>query len=453
MSFALDRRTTVQLGLAALGASFLTACSGSGSDGGEPQAEPTAPGGDDAIELVSSGVRRAAGDPALVPDVVAGLHTFAGRLYDALAREHRGDNLVLSPFSVLVALGMTLTGAAGRTATEMREVLGVGDLGERWHQGVNALTRSLEGLAGEQKRLDGSTAELALATADQLFGQKGVAWEREFVDLLAKEYGAPVRAVDFVEHTEQSRRLINDWVEEQTADRIVDLVPEGVLDPATRLVLVNAIYLKAPWESPFEKTLTARGAFRRVDGKVVQADLMRVPDLAARLTSGTGWRAVAVPYAGRRLAMTIVLPDEPGGLAGVEHQVASGGLAAFTPAGESGETTGVDLTLPRWTFRTAAPLREVLVGLGMPAAFGDGADFTPMTEEDLDLVVSEVLHQAFVAVDEEGTEAAAATAVVMTETSAPLTEPFVVDRPFLFVVHDVAHGTPLFVGRVTDPTA
>ncbi|MFJ9317310.1 serpin family protein [Pimelobacter simplex] len=456
MPLALDRRATVQLGLAALGASFLTAC----GNRSPAQIDPAEPGSE--IELISSDVRPAAGDPTLVPQVVAGLQTFSGRLYDALAREHEGENLVLSPFSVLVALGMTLTGAAGRTAAEMREVLGADDLGERWHAGLNALTRSLHGLAGEQKRADGSSAEVALASADQLFGQQGVAWEQEFVDLLAKEYGAPMRAVDFVGDTERARRLINDWVEAQTADRITDLVPEGVLDVSTRLVLVNAIYLKAPWEEPFEKTLTTRGAFRRADGSTVQADLMRRPDVGARLTSGKGWRAVTLPYAGRRLAMTVVLPDDTddtdddgagAGLAGVERRLAADGLAVFTPTEDGGETTAVDLTLPRWTFRTAAPLREVLAGLGMPTAFTDAADFTPMTEEDLDLVVSEVLHQAFVAVDEEGTEAAAATAVVMTETSAPLTEAFVVDRPFLFVVHDVAHGAPLFVGRVTDPTA
>lgn len=447
MPLALDRRTTVQLGLAALGASLLAACSG------RPAPRGDAPAAEGDIELIASDVRAAAGDPTLVPEVVAGLHVFSGRLYDALARERAGDNLVLSPFSVLVALGMTLAGAAGRTADEIRAVLGAGDLGERWHPGLNALTRSLHGLAGDQERADGSKAEVALASADQLFGQRGVAWEQEFVDLLAKEYGGTLRAVDFVEHTEQARVLINGWVEEQTADRIVDLVPAGVLDPSTRLVLVNALYLKAPWEEPFEKTLTAPGAFRRADGSTVQADLMRRPDVGARRTSGEGWRAVTLPYAGRRLAMTVVLPDEADGLPGIERRVAADGLAAFTPTEDEGETTSVDLTLPRWTFRTAAPLRDVLSALGMPTAFGDGADFSPMTEEDLDLVVSEVLHQAFVAVDEEGTEAAAATAVVMNETSAPLTEPFVVDRPFLFVVHDVAHATPIFVGRVIDPTA
>lgn len=441
---ALARRTALQLGFAALGASALAACADDGPSrrgGRRPEA--------DGIELVSSDVRRAAGDPSLVAPVVAGLDRFAGRLYGELAAGGGGGNLVLSPYSVLVALGMTLTGAAGSTAEEMRAVLGAGDLGERWHKGVNALTAHVEDLAGKQERADGSKAELALGTADQLFGQRDVAWETDFLDLLAKEYGAGLRTVDFETATEQARTAINGWVEDRTHDRIVDLVPEGVLDQSTRLVLVNAIYLKAPWEQPFEKGLTAPGTFHRPDGSQVDADLMRVPDLSTNLATGDGWHSVTLPYAGRRLAMTVVLPDE-GGLERVEQQVRSGGFATFTAAAQP---TVVDLSMPRWSFRTAAPLKEALSVLGMPTAFSDAADFTPMTEEDLPLVVAEVLHQGFIAVDEEGTEAAAATAVVMAETAAPVAVPFLVDRPYFFVIHDAEHATPLFVGRVTDPTS
>ncbi|GAA3547173.1 serpin family protein [Nocardioides daeguensis] len=445
MTTPLARRTALQLGFAALGAAALTACA---DDGAAPGAARTSE--PDGIELVSSDVRRAAGDPSLVAPVVAGLDRFAGELYGQLAAaDGTHGNLVLSPYSVLVALGMTLTGAAGTTAEEMRTVLGVGDLGDRWHKGVNALTTLVEDLAGKQERADGSTAELALSTADQLFGQRDVAWEADFLDLLAKEYGAGLRTVDFERATEQARTAINGWVEDRTHDRIVDLVPGGVLDPSTRLVLVNAIYLKAPWEQPFEKGLTAPGAFHRLDGSQVDADLMRVPDLATGLASGDGWRSVVLPYAGRRLAMTVVLPDD-GALDRVERQVRSGGFAVFTA---DAQPTVVDLSLPRWSFRTAAPLKDPLSALGMPTAFSDTADFTPMTEEDLPLVVAEVLHQGFVAVDEEGTEAAAATAVVMAETAAPVAVPFVVDRPFLFLIHDVAHAAPLFVGRVSDPTS
>ncbi|MEV5001202.1 serpin family protein [Nocardioides sp. LML1-1-1.1] len=436
----IDRRDALRLALLALGATALTSCSGGG--GGRP-----APRTADAIELVSSDVRRAAGDPTLVAPVVAGLDGLAAGLYDDLRAT--GANVVLSPYSVLVALGMTLAGAAGTTATEMRQVVGAGALGERWHKGVNALTATIDGLAGKQERGDGSKAELALATANQLFGQRGVAWEADFVDLLGKEYGAALRGVDFEGATERARTAINDWVEQQTADRIVDLVPAGALDPRTRLVLVNAIYLKAPWEEPFEKGLTEQGEFHRADGSPVTADLMRNPSASGTLRTGPGWRALTLPYAGRRTAMTIVLPD-PGRFAAVEQEAARHGFAAFTAGGTR---TAIDLTLPRWTFRTAASLVASLQALGMRAAFTDAADFTPMTEEELPLTVSDVLHQAFVAVDEEGTEAAAATAVVMEATAVPITEEFRVDRPFLFTIHDTEHGTPLFVGRVTDPTS
>ncbi|TNM37363.1 serpin family protein [Nocardioides albidus] len=440
---ALARRNALQLSLAAAAVVGLAGCGGAG------RPRTRRPQEIEGIELVSSDVRRAAGDPSLLDGVVAGLDGFAGSLYGELAATADGGNLVLSPYSVLVALGMTLTGAAGTTADEMRTVLGVGDLGDRWHKGVNALAAHVEGLAGRQERADGSKAELALSTANQLFGQRDVAWAADFLDLLAKEYGAGLRTVDFEAAVERARTAINAWVEHETHDRIVDLVPKGAVDPSTRLVLVNAIYLKAPWEEPFEKGLTSAGPFHRADGSVVDADLMRSSGLHASLARGDGWQSVALPYAGRDLAMTVVLPDE-GGLDRVEESVRSGGFAAFIAAGEP---TAVDLTLPRWSFRAGASLKEPLIALGMPAAFGDDADFTPMTEEDLSLVVADVVHQGFVAVDEEGTEAAAATAVIVAETAAPVAVPFVVDRPFLFVVHDVEHGTPLFVGRVSDPTA
>ncbi|NHA00353.1 serpin family protein [Nocardioides sp. W3-2-3] len=276
-----------------------------------------------------------------------------------------------------------------------------------------------------------------------------MAWSADFVDLLAKEYGAALRGVDFRGATEEARVLVNDWVEERTEDRIVDLLAEGVLTTDTRLVLVNAIYLKAPWEEPFEKGLTARGDFHRADGSSVAADLMRNPSASGTLRTGPGWRALTVPYAGRGTAMTIVLPD-PGRFAAVERQAAEHGFAAFTTGGRH---AAVDLTLPRWTSRTSASLVESLQSLGMRTAFTDAADLSPMTQQHLDLVVSDVVHQAFVAVDEEGTEAAAATAAVVAATAVPVTEEFRVDRPFLFTIHDIEHGTPLFVGRVTDPTS
>jgi len=443
----LARRDTLRLGLLGLGllsgAGALAACGGSD----DPSDEPSTKVGDDGIELVSSDVKRAAGDPSVLPDVVTGLQALTGDLYGRLAADP--GNLVLSPYSVLVALGMTLGGAAGKTAEEMSTVLGADRLGNRWHKGVNALTSSIDGRAGEKERGDKSKAEIALATANQIFGQRGVGWEADFLDLLAKEYGAALRAVDFETAAEQARTQINDWVEDQTNDKIVDLIPEGVLTALTRLVLVNAIYLKAPWEDPFEKGLTEKADFTLADGSTVQADTMKKSDLRASVVSGQGWQAASIPYAGRELAMAIVLPDA-GRMDAVEQRLVEAGPAEFVTGG----TPGVfEVSLPKWTFRTAAPLSDALKRLGMPTAFTGEADFSPMTEEDLDLAISDVVHQAFIAVDEEGTEAAAATAVVEGATAVEVAERFIVDRPFLFVIHDTEHGTPLFVGRVADPTA
>ena len=436
----MTRREVLRLaGLAAIAAPLTAAC---GDRGLNRRPDTIAK-----LELVKSDLRRSTGDPAAIPEVVAGLRTLAGGLYGQLATEQ--GNLVLSPYSVGVALGMTLCGAGGRTLDEMRSVLGVTN-DDRFHSGVNALTTYIESLAGPQDRFDGSKAELVLDAANQLYGQQGVRWERAFLDLLAREYGAGLRTVDYQNANEQARVLINDWVAGRTHDRIRELIPAGVLDGLTRLVLVNALYLKAPWEFPFEKSLTESAPFHRSDGSSINVDTMVQPLLATTIIRGDGWRATRLPYAGHTLAMTVLLPD-PGRMRDVERWLTSGGLVDVMSAGRPAM---LDLRLPRWTFRTQAPLNDALQQLGMRTAFDPHeADFRPMTEEDLDLYISAVLHEGFVAVDEEGTEAAAATAVVMRETSAPVTEPFHVDRPFLFAIHDVEHGTPLFLGRVDDPSA
>jgi serpin B len=436
----MTRRDVLQLAVLAVIASPLAAACGAG--GGNRKLGTTTE-----MKLVKSDLRRSAGAPEVIPEVVAALQGLAGGLYGRLAAKQ--GNLVLSPYSVAVALGMTLPGAGGRTAAEMRDVLGVkGDA--RFHSGLNALTAYMESLAGPQERSDGSRVELALDPANQLYGQQGVRWERAFLDLLAREYGAGLRTVDYQSANEQARVLINDWVAGRTHDRIQELIPAGVLDGLTRLVLVNALYLMAPWEVPFEKSLTESAPFHCPDGSSINVDTMVQPLLTTTTARGDGWQAARLPYAGRRLAMTLLLPDS-GRMREVERWLTSGGLADVLTAGKPAM---LDLRLPRWTFRTQAPLNDVLRKLGMRTAFDPHeADFRPMTEEDLDLYISAVLHEGFVAVDEEGTEAAAATAVVMRETSAAVTEPFHVDRPFLFAIHDVEHGTPLFLGRVDDPSA
>jgi serpin B len=440
----LDRRSLLRaLSLSALAvgaAPLLAACS---DDPGKPT--PPGPGGDTELGLVSSDVRRAEAPATAVPAATASVHALGAGLYGQLATEP--GNLALSPYSVAVALAMTQNGAVGDTRTQMLDVMDAE--ADALNEGLNALTVHIESLAGTQKRQDGTEAEIALDAANALFGEQTMTFEEPFLDTLAREYGAGMRTVDYVGATEAARTVINEWTAKQTHDRIEEIIPAGVLDALTRLVLVNAIYLKAPWERPFEKGLTEEVPFHLEDGSTVSVPMMRPTEGPIALGRGDGWQAVPLPYAGSRVAMTVVLPDE-GRLADVEAQVVGGALPEILA---SPKPEGVGLLLPRWTFRTEAPLGDALKALGMTLPFAAGkADFSAMTTE-ADLYISAVLHQAFIAVDEEGTEAAAATAVVIGETSAPQLTSVVVDRPFLFVIHDVDHGTPLFVGRVSDPSA
>jgi serpin B len=259
-----------------------------------------------------------------------------------------------------------------------------------------------------------------------------------------------MRLVDYRADTEGARTRINTWTSEQTSGRIHELVPPDVLDGLTRLVLVNAVCLKAPWNQPFEHHLTRALPFTRADGSRVDVPTMTAGIDGVGYARGDGWQAAELRYAGNQLAMTVVLADH-GTLPALEKHLDGDRLADMLQPQRSVGT--LDLQLPRWTFRTGTPLREALTALGMPTAFGYSADFSGMTVQ-VALYISAVLHEAFIAVDEFGTEAAAATAVVAAEASArPASVTMVVDRPFLFIIHDLATATPLFLGRVNDPTA
>jgi serpin B len=404
--------------------------------------------GSEGAALVGADVAREPGAARLRPDAAASIRGFTADLYQRLATTT--GNLVCSPYSVAVALAMTRNGAAGTTAAEMDGALHVDDLSE-YNAGINALTQSVESAAGEQKRADGSTAELALDVANSLWGQRGVEWQRAFLEVLARHYGTGMRVVDYVEATEQARQLINLWTSKRTHDRIEEIVPANALDALTRLVLVNAIFLKAPWEKPFEPRATSQQPFHRGDGTTVSVDTMAVSLPAMSYSRGDGWQAARLLYAGGRLAMTVVLPDQPD-LAPFEQSMDATKLTEILRHGGAGDGVLLDLSMPKWRFRLQAELTPTLQALGIREAFTDQADLSAMSR-DLDLAVSAVLHEAFIAVDEEGTEAAAATAVVVGVTSLPMTRPLQLNRPFLFVIHEVEHATPLFIGRVDDPSA
>lgn len=424
------------LGLASLATSpLLGAC-------GSHDATTSPPVGGAGLRLVSAGVTRSPGDAGAIPDVVSAMNGFATDLWGHLGTP--ADNLALSPYSIAVALAMTANGAAGTTQEQMLDVLHIRSLAS-YNAGIDALTQWVLSLAGPVKRADGTSDSVALASADQLFGDRQTEWGKAFLTVLAKEYGAGMRTVDFRHAAEAARGLVNAWTAAQTHDKIPTILPQGSVDASTRLVLVNALYLKAPWADPFPKAATAPQPFTRADGSRVQVEMMQADPQGAAYLTGLHYRAARLGYAGGGLAMTVALPDR-GHEADALAALLGGGLSA------PGEL-GVHVALPRFTFRTPSDLVRPLIDLGMRRAFGDGADFAPMSPTD-PLFIHAVLHQAFVAVDESGTEAAAATAVVMDEASGGVTgHSLLCDRPFLFVIHDVAHGTPLFVGRCADPTA
>lgn len=354
-------------------------------------------------------------------------------------------NVVYSPASVAYALTMARNGASGQTALEMDKVLAITSLEER-NDVLNAIDTVLELRSGTRQRGFNSTDEVSLSLANALWGQAGTTFLPAFLDTLSASYGAPMHVVDYKTNAEGARQAINAWVSERTKTRIPDLIGPGALNALTRLVLTNAIYLKASWDIQFSEGATADGPFTTLDGKTVTAKLMNQSENLA-YAQGDGWQAVELPYVGRELAMTLIVPDA-GRFSQVEASVDFGAVTAALKPRQVG------LTMPRWTFRTQAQLSGVLRAMGMPAAFDEGgADFSLMTREER-LVIDEVIHEAFIAVDETGTEAAAATAIVMRVASAPPTPtPLKIDRPFLFAIRDLPTQTLLFLGRVADPTA
>ncbi|HNV11868.1 MAG TPA: serpin family protein [Propionibacteriaceae bacterium] len=376
----------------------------------------------------------------LAPSVSAYLGVLGGHLAGTLAKP--AENFALSPLSIASALAMTRNGAKGVTASEMDAVLGITDL-DAYNQGMNALDRLLSSLAGTIT-LGDQKAEIALSQANRIWLQTGLALEQTFLDAVALDYGAGVQLDDFRADFEAARARINAWVSEQTRERIPKLLPDGSLDPSTRLVLVNALYFKAPWY----ETLPELGSASFTTGSGTAKDVPMVGATTSTWLAGDTFEATSVPYFGDKLAMTLVKPRSS--VAEVFSGWAKGGLDAMLASMGASST---QVKFPTWKQRSTLTLKESLQGLGMEAAFSDEADFTGMTTQER-LAIAEVHHQVFVAVDKEGTEAAAATGVVMRETSAQIADhELVLDRPFCWVIHDLATRTPMFIGAVSDPTA
>jgi serpin B len=410
----------------------------------------TAP--DDAVVLASSDLSRLTSSAPRedVLSAAAAIGAFGGDLYSVLAEEAAGGNVVVSPASIVTALAMTYAGAAGPTADEMAKVLHLQLSGDALHQAFNMLDSLLESRSWQGRDPDGNDEGVLVKTANSLWAQKDLAFEKLFLDILAADYGAGVRLVDYKTAAEAARKTINEWVAAQTEDKITDLIPQGALDALTRLVLVNAVYLDATWASQFDKNLTTDGEFTTLGGQIVTTPMMS-QSAGLAYAKGDGWQAVELPYARNELAMLMIVPDEAR-FSEVEGRVTSGLIEEAATSLRTGAE--VQLTMPKFEFRTQAGLADALKALGMQKAFDpEAADFSGMTKQEA-LCISDVIHEAYIAVDEEGTEAAAATAVIMRATAAPLeTVQVTIDRPFLFALRDLDTGAILFLGRVTDPTA
>ena len=356
-------------------------------------------------------------------------------------------NLVFSPASIALALAMTRAGAVGTTATEMDTVLHVSDPTTLPHS-MNAMTAEL-GTRTKTVEIPGvAPANVELSIANSLWAQQDLSFETAFLDLLAAEYGAGLQLVDYKADPEGARVLINQWVDEATNDRIPELLAPGVITPDARLTLVNAIYMKAAWQTAFVKQLTVPGPFTTSAGATLQTPMMSRSD-DIEYASTNGWQAVVLPYVGGDLSMVVMLPDE--GAALDETVDALAGLG-----GQLG-TQLVNLTMPKFDIETSVGLADLLAAMGMPTAFdAEAADFSGMTKEEK-LFISAVIHQANITVDEDGTEAAAATAVVMEAASAQSDPPqpidFIVNRPFVFAIRDNSTSAILFLGHIGDPTA
>ncbi len=368
------------------------------------------------------------------------MNSFALEAYSKLKQDD--GNLFFSPFSISTALAMAAEGARGDTRTEMDRVLGL--------SGNTTTTRSA--FATMMNGLNAPNGNYALSAANSLWTQAGYPIKSEFTTALTEYYSAEARSVDFVKDTEGSRMAINDWTAAKTNQKILNLIPQGMIDQATRSVLVNAIYFKGSWAQKFNASYTRDSPFYVNAQQNVTVHMMHIESTTnASYYSDDELRALELDYAGGDLSMLLLLPNQYDGLAGLESSLTVDRIGQIR---EKMYSTELPVWLPKFNMTKEKELSDTLKEMGMVQAFSDNADFSGITDAD-NLCISKVVHKAYIGVDEEGTEAAAATAVIMRLT-AVLNEPpkpeFKADHPFIFFIVDKRAGTILFMGRVTDPT-
>jgi len=425
------RKTTLSLALAAcvLMTFGLGGCASADPAGGVVMA--------DRLESDRPRQAPASFEAAPVPELVAGQAAFAFDLYRVLMEDGGQQNLLFSPYSLSVALAMTYAGARGETEQQMAEALHLLSQ-EQVHYAYNALDQALASR--------GENDDVTLVFANALWPQKGYPFLDSFLDLLAENYGAGLRPLDFAQ-AEAARQQINQWASDQTEEKILDLLPEGAVDGETALVLTNAVYFSALWLHAFPQENTYLGGFKLLDGRQVGVPMMsQTANLGYAQLEGV--QAVELPYAGEELSMEVLVPDAgtfESYVRGLTADELAGVLDALQPA-------SVRLDLPKFSYDAGFQLKQALTKLGMTDAFGMNADFSGM-DGSQELFIDEVYHKSYIAVDEAGTEAAAASAVVMSRKGPSVPQQVIVDRPFVYLIRDVESGTILFLGHVVNPEA
>jgi serpin B len=376
--------------------------------------------------------------------LVVGNNQFAFEMYGQLVADEEG-NLIFSPYSISQAFAMLTAGAAGNTEEQLLSAFHFPP--DTYHADIAALN---ENLANRPAPNEDEGDRLELNIANSLWAQEGFPFRQDYFDLLEAYYNGGLRYVDYMSAPDDSRETINTWVEDQTNDKIQDLLPEGSISPATRLVLVNAIYFNATWLNPFIKAATQDGTFNLLDGSTVSVPMMFQQE-GLLVALNEEYSAVSLPYVGGDMAMLVIMPAD---FASFEADL---NPEVFTTIRDSLRSAIVDLTMPKFSYEFGVSLSDATKALGVTDAFDPGmADLTRMFDREAaggqNLFVSDALHKAFIAVDEIGTEAAAATAIIVDATSAPAEVlSLTLDRPFIYAIYDQQTGSVLFLGRVLNP--
>jgi serpin B len=368
--------------------------------------------------------------------LLGGNSDFALSLYQVL-KDDKDGNLFYSPYSISLMMAMAYAGARGDTEKQMADALEFNLNPDELHAAFNYLALELAKRASDDNNFK-------LDIVNDIWGQKNYKFLDTYLDTLAENYGAGLRVLDFINDPEGARQVINDYIFDQTNKLIKDLIPEGSINTLTRMVLTNAIYFKADWKHKFDKDATSDGLFKLLGGSQVTASMMNQRAFF-KFSSTKPWKAVELPYLGDQIVMDIIVPNS---FIAFENALDADTLNQILSAMNSRD---LQLSMPKFKFASDFDLKDALSTLGMPIAFDPvRADFSGITSVE-ELYIQGVVHKAIVAVDEEGTEAAAAGAVIFGTTSMP--ESMVIDSPFIFLIRDIQSGSILFMGRVLNPSA